>query len=302
MSAYGVIMVVNWIIFVFGMLMVFFGIYALTTFGDDAFFSRQTYALMIVCGLLTFGMIYLACVGARDPENKPNYLFCYWCLVSILLIGNFIGFYYLRVFKDGLDRTNEVDEGDGVLNVLENQVAKEAQDFMLSVYTTCCTGCVGVEGCEDFNSTEITGEVFCVESFLAANVAEGVEIEDDECIFAEICSADVLVALNASDGLGLGCYTTLDEIPGFNVGVDTCTVFQELDINGRNLVGPAESGSCGGGDPAKFVKDVVRYFDNNFFLIAFSWGTLIAFLSIAWLAAVFMILFHSSGKDLNKQR
>lgn len=297
-SAYRIIVIVNGLIVFFGLFLIGVGIYSLTNYGDGAFFSREIYAFMVIFGMLTFVLAYLACTGGRDPKDYPNYLFCYWCIVSLILVGSFAGFYYFRIFTRGIENTVD-NSRDQVFSVIETELAKQYQDFVLSTYTACCTGCDDVGEPDLFcipggiDAVQVTGEQFC------ADVSRQVDLVDDlepgNCVFAEICSQAQLEEqfneTGAADGLGLGCYTSGREIPNFPVGVDTCAVFQELTLDDRPLVGPALNGfSCGGGEPAKYLQNTFDYFESVYFLVAVPWGFLMFFLALAWLASVYLIM------------
>lgn len=289
----------NWLILLFGLFSIGLGTYSLVIYGDagDAFFSKQSYALLIIGGLLTFVLVWLACSGGRDPKTRPNYLFCYWCIASLILIFNIFGFYFFRLFIRGVQDAAEDSEA-GVISVVETQVAKQFQDFVLSTYTACCTGCdanIAVLSCiaGGIDAFAVTGENFCETVAVAGSVGS----EDADCVFAEICSADVLTEAESNDGVGLGCYTSAFEIPSFPIGSDSCALMTTFTIDGEPLVGPSSNGlSCGGGVPQAHLDNFLTYFDGVFLLVAVPWGLFITLLSMTWLASLYLILFPGCAR------
>lgn len=277
---YRMIVFVNVMIFIFSAVVV--GISASTIYtwdgSADGLFTKGDFAWFLMSGLLGLIISIFGCLGARNPIGHYNLLFCYFFLLSIALILNLVGFYLYRVFVKNLEASASGD----VSSAVRIEAAKEFNDFLLSVYVVCCSGCIqtSVPQCTStFNATR-TSEGYCPTS--------GAPSENKDCDIPLICDQS---QLDVDEGLNQGCFINSVVIPAYEVFNNVCVFFDDFATTGkgRAIVGPVSDQSCGSGNPAFFVKDVFSFMNKNYYLIATFWGFLTAILTLAWLGSLFIL-------------
>jgi len=208
-------------------------------------------------------------------------LFIYFLGLSIILLINVAGAYFYITFTSALDTSND----GNIEAAVKTEIAQELSDYILSTYTTCCTGCdTGlVPECKS-SFGAITDEVnttnFCPRI--------GLDVADNttDCQVATLCTGIF------EDKLGGGCYINAKEIPSYAIGSTTCDFLQDYAVNSADkpIVGDFAQGSCGGGNPIDYVEDTKQYLlANKSSIMAFLIITLII-LGLTWLGTFKMLL------------
>lgn len=289
-TAYNTMNFVNCVIFIISLIVAIFAIFTLRGYDDSSFFSTQLYTSILIFTLLSFGLVYLGCIGSKNPREKPNYIFCYWIILSILLVGNGILFGYFTVFIKGVSDSDY--SSSPIMTIYRNRMAKRFNDAILSSYVACCTGCSdNFSGltCNIIGSPPI--EPYCKYSYTKEQSNNINELKEGDCILPYKCDRNSTID-NLFKYVGVGCFQSIDDVPGYNIGVDTCSLFEYFD-----LVGELPN-SCGSGLPSKYVENVIKYFDSAYYKITFPWALLLIFLVLAWCSALYFILFKSAGRNL----
>lgn len=230
-----------------------YGIYQFES-AESSLFSTSTYIYLMVAGVFTIAAASLACCGIKNPRSHSGLLFLYYNLVLVILLLNGVGIY---VFVTIFDTVQESTSTGTVSNAVQNYAAREVQDFILSTYTTCCTS--SVANCP---TTEANASV------------------PSNCTLALTCPPDA-----ANGGLGQGCYTSAQSIPPFTIGASICD-FLANDVSPA-IVGPADSGACGGGDPVAYVNAVFAWLNSNYLTVLVPWGIMVSLLFLNFLGACY---------------
>lgn len=224
--------------------------YYIYTYGDgDGFlWDRSTYLTLLLAGLLALVAAVLGIYGIRDPERRAGVLFIYWFLITVILLINYGGLYLFVGVTNALDQatSGELQEGGTVSDYL----SRELQDYVLSIYTTCC---LDDENC--LNATTVN------------------------CTEAPICADDA-----EDGGLGQGCYTLASVAPSYEITSGFCNVLENFD---DPFVGPVDQGKCGGGNSTQFQRDVLDAWDGSYLSTVAPWTLFSIFMTIVWLGATY---------------
>lgn len=282
----------NITVFVIAIILVGLSLIVLSELDDSTIFNDRFYTTVIVFALFSFGLVYLGCIGGENPQERPNMLFCHWLIVLVILSVNCFYFYYFTLMTRGLN--DEVDyENDPIIAAFRNSLAREFNDRILSTYVVCCTGCLqGIDSNLACNSDLDSFSVKCSESLVASQLGTD-ELGEDQCIYPQKC--ENIDYGDTSKYVGLGCFQTISEVPGFNIGSNVCSY---LEYSG--LVDIPAYG-CGGGLPSAYVDDFVDYYNDRYFRIAVPWIIFICFLSGSFIASCILILCNTGGRHINGQ-
>lgn len=219
--------------------------------GSSGFWSKETYLYIIIASVLTFLAGGLAILGIKNPRTQTGALFCYFCLLSVIIMLCAVALYgFVSTYESAKQTTSSsvVNNATSLNEFLSVYSARSFQDYVLSTYTDCCLG--REENC---NATV--------------------------CTTAEVCSG--------GEGLGSGCYTISNEVPAFNVPNSFCNFLEKNGPSGKNLVAPPSEGGCGGGDPVAYVDDVFAYFSEMYYFIFVPACIFVGLLGINWLGAAY---------------
>lgn len=249
----------------------------------DTLFSRGDFAWLLVGGFLGMIVSCMGCWGAKDPVGKYNFLFCYFVILTLVLIMFGLGFYFYRVFVLDIEAAADGD----VESAFRIESAKEFNDLLLSIYTTCCTGCPQLDS-NDVATNCVGDDDLEVEFDPAPCPTVGFNDDTQDCALVSVCDD---VQRDVNEGLDQGCIINSQAVPSYDLGDNFCIFFSEFatDDNGNDIVGELPD-SCGGGDPVVFVNRVGEFVGKNYLVIASFWGLGIVFLFIAWCGALLMLL------------
>lgn len=242
--------------------------------------------MFLVAGIFVVILTSLALCEIRKPHDAATqHLFVYWCCLSLIFVLNVGAFYYFQVVFGSLESDTSIG------TVVDNEIRKELQDNILSSYTVCCTGCDKSKGApaQCYNDAPEDVTPFCNSSKLASDVNNTVA----DCVYAELCTGT-----EANRGLGSGCYASTETIPSAtSIGSDTCKFLGERELDGKPLVGPLNSVSCGNGSPQKFLDNFFEYIDGIYTGTLIAWGFFIFVLFVAWFGAIVLITCDSLRDD-----
>lgn len=244
---------------------------------EDNLYPKDTHVYFIVAGILGILLSAYACSGIRNQQQHYNRVFVYFIGLSILFILSVLGFYGYITFMTAIESTSgqvEVTEGS-ISETVQREVTEEISDYILSTYTTCCSGC-------DESEENITDCKELIEPFRE---------EETNAIFCENCTQAQLCGPNGA--LGQGCYINAKLIPSYTIRKSQCNYLTTTD---PVLVGFKSKGHCGGGNPKKFVDNVRNWLteNKNASIAAFSLITVVVGLS--WLGT-FKILLCPSAQN-----
>lgn len=276
------IVTVNVLLFVFSAVIAGFSAATIANFDRsiDTFFTRADFGWFLFAGMVGMIISVLACLGASNPLEHYNLLFCYFVMLSLIILMLSFGFYLYRIFVNNL----EIAADGAIESAVRVESAKEFNDFLLSVYIACCTGCVQAIQADCVNDLPVaeTSEGYCDPGRLGLS---GNETENDECLIPKICN---LGNLNVNQGLNQGCFINAKVIPPYEIFNNVCVFFDEFATTQDDIaiVGPVTEKGCGEGDPRVFVEDVFSFMSKNRALIIFAWVMGIMITSLAWLGSL----------------
>jgi len=218
------------------------------------------YISMAVGGVL----ILTACLGCLASRRGHKCLLGVYLIIitaalaaqiaATILISNFAG----RLGgQDDLISSSITDEADRLMN-----------NAIYSTYTTCCTGCVPNQNC--------------------TNILPYYNKTNGNCLDANTTFICQLVP-NCANSTQDACFLNPDTIPPVAVDGGVCDLFESVKNNNVPLVGPAITGSCGGGSPNQYMADFVTYFNSVFYYFVIAFAVLCAIQFLNLMAAVFIL-------------
>lgn len=294
---YKVIIGTNTLLFFFSLAIVGFSAATIANFDRsvDSFFTRGDFGWFLFAGLLGCGVALMACVAASNPFDHYNLLFCYFFILSNILIFLSVGFYLYRVLVLNL----EASADGNVESAFRLESAKEFNDFVLSAFVFCCTGCHKTDLPECVRDIEPIGSDpnFCDQESI------GIFGETDpanvDCLMPKKCG---LGDLNINEGLDQGCFINAQIVPPYEIFNNVCVFFEIFATNEDEIpiVGPVSQRSCGRGSPKGFVDDVFSFMSKNYNLIATFWGFGILVTFVAWFGSLTMLLCPRRYDDYDK--
>lgn len=245
---------------------------------DEGLYSKDDYVWILLAGLFGIFLSLFACFAIQNQQRNYNMLFIYFIGLSVILCLNVAGLYFYVTFTSALDFT----EDGNVEAAVKTEIAQELEDYILSTYTTCCTGCPTSEVSECQASFPNPSTKFCNNT--SANISL---VESSDCLLATICTG------SSVDKLGSGCYLNAKgEIPSYAVSQSTCSFLEgaQTSDDKPSVVGPVSDGSCGNGNPSAYVEDLKEYLLANRNSIIAVLSITIIVVGLTWLGTFKMLL------------
>lgn len=219
----------------FGLFLLVGGGYVLGTFKTSSQLLATSIAIAVGC--VIFALSMLGCVSVAT--RKPGFILFYTALCILLFIAEFIFACYLLSLVYSINAVNDAKYSQ----LLTSELDKNANDYIYSMYATCCTGCsVAVCGADS-----------------TAPASTGLCIQDNPiyvpCQWVQLCPT-----LNSTATPSIpSCFFNKSKrgnLPTFTVGEDVCALLKTAAWGsfGKPIVGSpggaiSEGRSCGGGDP-----------------------------------------------------
>jgi hypothetical protein len=211
----------------------------------ELFVSLTTVGIGIGVGI---ALILTSCCGICGATRGNRYLlFCYFFLLAGCFTAQVIGCVYIVTYNNIVATQNSYAS-----STMTTQPQVDLNNAVLSVYTTCCTGCPNGASCNQVNPTTAMLLPYC-NSTTAGRT----------CAFAVPCSTTTNMD---------GCYVnppgfSTVNVPTYKVAPGLCTALSQVAYNGSYLVSNAyPEGGCGGGLPEVFLHET-----NGYMAWVFNW-------------------------------
>mmetsp|Transcript_8095 Transcript_8095/g.9284 ORF Transcript_8095/g.9284 Transcript_8095/m.9284 type:complete len:294 (+) Transcript_8095:366-1247(+) len=270
---------VNALIFIFSVVIV--GIASATIYNYDEtadnFYSKSSWLYILFAGLMGILLALFACSGIKNQQRHYNRIFIYFVGLTVIVIIAMFGFAFYHSFIGAVEGAGG-DLASGA-DALQREIAEEVNDYILSAYTECCTGCdqgvqpectENVSPRTDPDNANIT---YCETPGLELGVGGAT------CAYAPLCN----VTAGGTSQLGEGCYINSVIIPSYTISGNECAGFEFIEI-----VGPKPL--CGNGSPKTFLTATKDYLVENKTAIYTGWGFTVVVLLLAWLGTFKILL------------
>jgi hypothetical protein len=222
-------------------------------------------ALMMVASLY-------GCCAAQ--QGHKGLLLLYLCFISGILALQVSAAALTFQYSQGLT-SQEMHVSSDILDAGRNAL----NDGVLSTYVACCSGCpLPASGCTNSQAP-----------FYNMSNANCASSRNVTCTYPQVC--------NASANITQGCFTSL-VVPSILIGSDVCSTFEGVAPNGVPLVGPIDSGGCGGGKPGAFQLSVYDFFGTQTFNVSIGLAVIAGVELLAWLASFYLVFCghrHNGG-------
>jgi hypothetical protein len=229
--------------------------------------SLTSVYIAIAAGVLMMLVSLLGCAAGRKNQNKVL-VFIYLVLVCGVLALEIAAAVLAAQYAGLVNVTSS-----SLASSLEADANIEINNSILSLYTSCCSGCPAGAGCNNTlpNFGNTTG-IGCTNVTVT-------------CELVPVCSGSV------NDT----CYQFLPgsvvDIPPFAFDNTFCSFFENLHLNGTSLVGPADSGSCGRGNPQVFEANVFAYLKANMVYIIIGFAVIAGIQGLVVISIISILCF-----------
>lgn len=268
---------VNVLLNIFGLVLIGGASYVLYEFADfEDLVPRGTVITILMAGLFIFVLTFLGCYGVW--ANKHLFICLYIVLLTCAVAVQFVGAYYFLVF---FGNASSAESRTG--SALEAEASDYFQNYMLSTYTDCCTGCIENLNCDRGNfiepSKDENGTFFC-------NQTDPI---NPQCEWALECDDN---QANSS------CYITPDGLPPFDILSAVCLFLEVADTGNQTetVVGPPENGwSCGAGKPGTYVENFITWINARYYWISAITWTAIVVQMLCLLGAIYVYFCYGEN-------
>lgn len=269
---------VNALIFFFSVVIV--GISGSVIYDYDAaeenFYSKSTWLYILFAGIFGILLALFACSGIKNQQRHYNRIFIYFVGLSVILMIDMFGFAFYHSFIKAVEGANgDLSSGS---DILQREIAEEVNDYILSAYTSCCTGCNTVDQPECTSPIDPRVDPDNVNVTYCETPGFVVGVDNVTCAYATLCNSTI-----STSQLGAGCYINSVIIPSYSVSSSECTGFEFID-----MVGPKPQ--CGNGSPKKFLENTIDYLLENKTRIYVGWGFTVVVLLLAWFGTLKILL------------
>lgn len=244
--------------------------------GWAAVMSQQAATIGIISGLFTLFLCIVGCVGAAARQKRMMCIYLTGLgLIFAFQIGATIA---MTNYAHGLS-ISEVNTPSSSLKSLSDIAINNGA---FSIFMKCCSGCPG-GGC---NNTAPGAYYNGTLPFCSGNVT---------CTIVQSCSTTTSPKCFVNSP---PLQQTL--VPPLNIDDRLCLALESIWVNNHYIVGLADSGSCGAGDPSKFLYDLNTFVSYSLDGVA-GFFTFVAVLeAFAWIAGIYIICFSKPGKIANE--
>ena len=204
--------------------------------------GKNVSMLGVVAGMLTLLMSLVGCAAANS-QSRPA-LCCYMCVFAVAAAVQIAAAVGMVTFSNQLEINQSVPSG-----ALTSYSQIQVQNAAFSLYQRCCTGCP-------------TGQ--CNNP----SPDSWVNTTLPNCMGTTRCT----LMFPCSNSTQAKCFKYLPNepviIPPYPVDGSICAAMSALrTTNARGIavfiVGPADQGGCGGGDPSAFLQNLDNYLSNS---------------------------------------
>jgi hypothetical protein len=232
--------------------------------GWSAIVARNVAWVGVFASLLT---MFASCVGCwAATTGRRNVLCCYLCFFTLIFAFQVAAAVSMSQYSKQL----RVQDASVLSGALVSQADVNIMNAVFSVYQKCCSGCPN-NAC---NNPQ-TG------AFVNATNAN--------CLQAN-CQYVTSVCQSTTQDK---CWNFLGQpplLPPYVIEDQLCQAMSTLQLNGIKLVGPAQSGSCGGGDPKVFWTNLNMYVSGTVYGVAIFY-IIVAFFESLILPAGIYVMF-----------
>jgi hypothetical protein len=241
--------------------------------------TNQISMMGVAAGVLTIFLSMFGCFTTlfRSRQILMCYLavFCMVWIVQVIATAGVGGFSGMLKMKD------ESLPSSSLTFPLDIQI----QNAAFSAYQRCCSGCP--------NDT-ITNAPVCNNQYddsWVPYVLPNCQSTIIQCQFVQACSNNTLNK----------CFKFLPKepviVPAYYVDSTTCDMLSSAQVTNSQgqkvrIVGHVDTGSCGGGDPSVFLKNLDQFLSRNLAGMSIIFGLIVFFEAVMVLPAVFY-LYHS---------
>ena len=262
--ARGFMVFVDVITFLLGIAILGLTIYVVVDYSSfGTLVSFDTIYISIAVGVALIIVSIIGCIASQ--KGYKHLLCCYLFIVTAALAAQIAGTVLISRYAGQIDKQNKFLSGS-----ITDAADRELNNAILSTYVACCIGCPAEQACTNirpyYNLT--LGNCFANNNTVCDPVPTcGVDPNQDGCFINPGTS-----------------------IPPVNIDEALCNTFKTFK-NGTDiaLVGPATTGSCGGGDPNTYLNDVVDYFNSGFYWFIVGFGILCGIQALNLIAALFVL-------------
>ncbi len=224
-------------------------------------------------------LVFMSCIGwaavNHAERGQKKLMMAYLLLVIGALAAQIAACTFLANY---LGLVQLQGENLTISSALEGATAS-VNDAYLSVYTTCCTGCINTAPqptvCSNVRPFANTTNAFCpVPPCQVVDFCSNLPADSDNCYVAET--------------------TGESKYPPVNLFEDVCNFFETArNGSGVLLVGNHTSGSCGGGDPGIFLIDMTNYWNFYLYYALIGFGVLAAIQALNFVASSYILCIYA---------
>ena len=219
------------------------------------------------------GLVVVSCLGCMISRRGESFSlrFVYFAIAlgalgasiaATVLIANYVGVLSLQ-------GTTAASGITGAFNTGLN-------DFLLSSYVFCCTGCPSL-GPLGVCNTAVPAQYQSVQP---------------NCEVAGI--PDCSPASHCSSSSSTGCFIST-VVPAYQIDSSLCSLFGAASYNGHAVVGPANSGSCGGGAPSAYMSELGKFLSQNFLYIEYAAIAFTCLQGVGVIASLVLVCSNDRG-------
>jgi hypothetical protein len=240
----------------------------------EIFMSLRTIGIGIGIGI---GLILTSLLGISGSTRGNKIILGFYFIVLIACFSlQVVGCSEIVHHHNLIVEQNSYKSAD---STVPEQV--DLNNAILSVYTSCCTGCPVGAQCNQItpNIAQLLPNCLTLNPNYNVNNNAGDSSTNNQEQYYRTCSFAVPCSTLSEDG----CYTTTStttksivNIPTFHVNTRLCETLATTNYGGSYLVSTSiptdgSKGGCGGGHPSIFLHDMIGYLSTQYlkFMIVF---------------------------------